>query len=117
SGRGGTAPRAGGAQGPRLKAEKAAPHAPARLIARKRKGFLRDYQGRPAGSLDQQKIFRWFWEMTSGVLLDTGPLVAYLTERDSHHEWAFEIFDSFDLPAISCEPVLTEACFLLERNR
>jgi len=55
--------------------------------------------------------------MTSGVLLDTGPLVAYLTERDSHHEWAFEIFDSFDLPAISCEPVLTEACFLLERNR
>ena len=55
--------------------------------------------------------------MRSGVLLDTGPLVAYLTERDSHHKWAIETFDSFHLPAISCEPVITEACFLLERNR
>jgi predicted nucleic acid-binding protein len=55
--------------------------------------------------------------MRSGVLLDTGPLVAYLTERDSHHKWAIETFDSLHLPAISCEPVITEACFLLQRNR
>ena len=54
--------------------------------------------------------------MSSGVLLDTGPLVAYLTERDGHHDWALETFNSLDLPAITCEPVLTEACFLVERN-
>jgi len=54
--------------------------------------------------------------MRSGVLLDTGPLVAYLTERDGHHDWALETFNSLDLPAITCEPVLTEACFLVERN-
>ena len=54
--------------------------------------------------------------MRSGVLLDTGPLVAYLTERDAHHEWAVEAFSGFDPPAITCEPVLTEACFLVARN-
>src|SRR5439155_22884604 len=54
--------------------------------------------------------------MRSGVLLDTGPLVAYLTERDGHHDWALETFNSLDLPAITCEAVLTEACFLVERN-
>src|SRR5947208_15966480 len=54
--------------------------------------------------------------MRSGVLLDTGTLVAYLTERDGHHDWALETFNSLDLPAITCEPVLTEACFLVERN-
>ena len=54
--------------------------------------------------------------MRSGVLLDTGPLVAYLTERDAHHERAVEAFSGFDPPAITCEPVLTEACFLVARN-
>ena len=54
--------------------------------------------------------------MRSGVILDTGPLVAYLTERDSYHGWALETFNAIDLPAIICEPVLTEACFLIERN-
>src|SRR6266851_2072322 len=54
--------------------------------------------------------------MRSGVLLDTGPLVSYLTERDGYPAWAIGAFDSFDLPAITCEPVLTEACFLITRN-
>jgi predicted nucleic acid-binding protein len=54
--------------------------------------------------------------MRSGVLLDTGPLVAYLTERDAHHQWAVEAFSEFDPPAITCEPVLAEACFLVARN-
>ncbi len=54
--------------------------------------------------------------MKSGVLLDTGPLVAYLSERDRYHDWAIETFLSLELPAITCEPVLTEACFIIERN-
>ena len=54
--------------------------------------------------------------MSRGVLLDTGPLVAYLNIRDSHHDWAVETFNTLDLPAITCEPVLTEACFLSVRD-
>ena len=55
--------------------------------------------------------------MRPGVLLDTGPLVAYLYTRDAYHEWAIDTFRTLDPPAITCEPVLTEACFLAERNR
>jgi len=54
--------------------------------------------------------------MRSGILLDTGPIVAYLYTRDAYHAWAVEAFSGLDLPAITCEPVLTEACFLAERN-
>ena len=54
--------------------------------------------------------------MRSGVLLDTGPLVAYLTERDAYHDWAIGTFAGLDPPAITCEPVLTEAAFLVVRN-
>jgi uncharacterized protein len=52
-----------------------------------------------------------------GVLLDTGPLVAYLYPRDAYHDWAVEQFSTLDLPFVTCEPVITEACFLLARNR
>jgi len=48
--------------------------------------------------------------------LDTGPLVAYLTERDAYHDWAIDTFAGLDPPAITCEPVLTEAAFLVVRN-
>jgi predicted nucleic acid-binding protein len=54
--------------------------------------------------------------MRSGVVLDTGPLVAYLYPRDRYHEWAVEQFTQLDAPFISCEPVLTEACFLVSHN-
>ena len=54
--------------------------------------------------------------MRSGVLLDTGPLVAYLIERDAYHDWAIDTFAGLDPPAITCEPVLTEAAFLVVRN-
>ena len=54
--------------------------------------------------------------MRSGVLLDTGPLVAYLYPRDTYHDWAVDQFTALDPPFISCEPVLAEACFLVARN-
>ena len=54
--------------------------------------------------------------MRSGILLNTGPIVAYLYTRDAYHAWAVEAFSGLDPPAITCEPVLTEACFLAERN-
>jgi len=48
--------------------------------------------------------------------MDTGPLVAYFYTRDAYHEWATETLDPFDFPLITCEPVLTETCFLVARN-
>ena len=51
-----------------------------------------------------------------GALLDTGPLVAYLYPRDGYHEWSVEQFSIFSPPFVTCEPVITEACFLLARN-
>jgi predicted nucleic acid-binding protein len=49
----------------------------------------------------------------AGVLLDTGPLVALLSERDSEHRRAKELFATCIPPLRTCEAVITEACFLL----
>jgi predicted nucleic acid-binding protein len=49
------------------------------------------------------------------IILDTGPLVAYLCKADHHHAWATEQFKRFQPPFWTCEPVLTEAAFLLGR--
>jgi predicted nucleic acid-binding protein len=43
--------------------------------------------------------------------------VAYLSERERHHRWAVEQFETLDLPFVTCEAVLTEACFVTARNR
>lgn len=47
------------------------------------------------------------------ILLDTGPLVAYLSEADAFHPWAREWFAKLDAPLLTCEPVLAEAAYLL----
>ena len=53
--------------------------------------------------------------MNKGVILDTGPLVAFLDRTESHHAWACDQFRRFSLPLLTCEAVLTEALFLLRR--
>lgn len=49
------------------------------------------------------------------ILLDTGPLVAFLNRRDRYHEWSKEILGEAGSPVLSCEAVISEACFLLRR--
>ena len=53
--------------------------------------------------------------MQRGVLLDTGPLVAYFCPTDRFHAWAVSQFASFVAPVTTCERVLAESCFLLAR--
>ena len=48
--------------------------------------------------------------------IDSGPLVAFYSTRDQHHAWAFAQLDALRPPLLMCEPVLTEACFLLQRG-
>jgi predicted nucleic acid-binding protein len=50
-------------------------------------------------------------------LLDTGPLVSFLGSGLEHHEWATEEWKRLRPPLLTCEPVLTEAAFLLKRER
>ena len=47
------------------------------------------------------------------VLLDTGPLVAYLKADDTHHGWAVEALAHLRPPLLTCEAVLAEAVYLL----
>lgn len=53
----------------------------------------------------------------SRVLLDTGPLVALLSERETHHAWAEARFAQWTEPCVTCEAVLTESFHLLGRVR
>lgn len=55
--------------------------------------------------------------MIAGVLLDTGPLVALIDQRDQHHAWARQHFGEIRPPLMTCEAVLAEACQLARRAR
>jgi predicted nucleic acid-binding protein len=46
-------------------------------------------------------------------IIDTGPIVAFLNRNDAHHRWALDIFDTLIPPLVTCESVMSEACFLL----
>jgi predicted nucleic acid-binding protein len=50
------------------------------------------------------------------ILLDTGPLVAYLDKRDQYHRWATQKYGHLSPPFTTCEAVISEVVFLLQRN-
>ncbi len=52
----------------------------------------------------------------AAVVVDTGPIVAFLHEGERHHDWAIEQFSTLPLPFITCEAVIVEATFLLRRS-
>jgi predicted nucleic acid-binding protein len=51
--------------------------------------------------------------MKQNILLDTGPLVAFLNRRDKFHKWAMAQWGQIAPPMLTCEAVVSEACFLL----
>ena len=51
--------------------------------------------------------------MKKGVLVDTGPLVAFLNRRDRFHDWAVAQWNLVAAPMLTCEAVVSESCFLL----
>mgnify|MGYP002358542810 CR=1 FL=1 len=52
--------------------------------------------------------------MTHSVMIDTGPLVAGINRNDRFHTWALQEIGTVSPPLLTCEPVLTEAFFLLQ---
>jgi predicted nucleic acid-binding protein len=55
--------------------------------------------------------------MAALVVVDTGPLVAALLERDRDHAWTRAQLQGLPAPLATCEAVLSEAFFLLQRVR
>ena len=51
--------------------------------------------------------------MKQGVLVDTGPLVAFLNKRDRFHDWTAAQWNQIAAPMLTCEAVVSETCFLL----
>jgi len=51
--------------------------------------------------------------MIDRVILDTGPLVAFINGRDKYHDWAKRRWAEIHPPLLTCEAVLSEACFLV----
>ena len=51
------------------------------------------------------------------VLLDTGPLIAYLNRKDQYHAWATDCWSALNDPLWICESVLSEAVFSLQSER
>ena len=52
----------------------------------------------------------------SEIIVDTGPLAAYLDRSDLDHAWAKESFMQITRPLLTCEAVVAEALFLLRRG-
>jgi predicted nucleic acid-binding protein len=50
------------------------------------------------------------------VLIDTGPLIAWIDAADTHHAAVRELLDGFRGELVSTWPVLTETCHLLPEH-
>lgn len=53
--------------------------------------------------------------MKRSVILDTGPLVAMLNRRETRHEPVRRTLGEIEPPLLTCEAIVSEACFLLRR--
>ena len=51
--------------------------------------------------------------MKQRVILDTGPLIAFLNRSDRHHDWAVATWSEIAPPMLSCEAVVAESCHLV----
>ena len=49
------------------------------------------------------------------TIVDAGPLVALLDARETHHEWASNVMGSLTSPLLTCEAVVSEACFIVRK--
>ena len=54
--------------------------------------------------------------MGGEILIDTGPLVAYLDRRQQSHEWTVAQFSALSGTVLTCEAVISEVCFLLSKQ-
>lgn len=49
------------------------------------------------------------------IFIDTGPIIAFLDRNDAHHDFVEEEMKVMNSPLYTCEAVITESFFLLQR--
>ncbi len=52
----------------------------------------------------------------TAVIVDTGPVVAFLNSNDRHHAWAKAEMGRLKPPLLTCEAVLSETAFLVRSH-
>ena len=52
----------------------------------------------------------------SRVIMDAGPLVAWLCPKDTHHRWALATLRPLPADIVTCEAVLAEACHMVAKD-
>lgn len=52
--------------------------------------------------------------MQQNTIIDAGALVALINRKDYYHQWASEQAKKLFSPFLTCEAVISEACFLLQ---
>jgi predicted nucleic acid-binding protein len=55
--------------------------------------------------------------MYSQVIVDTGVLIALIDRLDNHHNWVVNQLKQITPPLLTCEAVISETWFLLQRVR
>lgn len=55
--------------------------------------------------------------MQSQVIVDTGVLIALIDRLDNHHNWVVNQLKQITPPLLTCEAVISETWFLLQRVR
>jgi uncharacterized protein len=54
--------------------------------------------------------------MAASVIVDAGFLAALIERREQHHDWAIATARQYPRPWQTCESILSEAFFLLDRQ-
>jgi uncharacterized protein len=49
------------------------------------------------------------------VIIDAGPIVAFLVKEEANHRWVMEQFQRLSAPFLTCDAVLTEAFHLVRK--
>jgi len=50
------------------------------------------------------------------ILLDSGPLVGFVSATDQYHRWSVDTWNRLYEPLLTCEAVLSESIFLLQSD-
>jgi len=51
------------------------------------------------------------------VIIDTGPIVAFLNASDQYHVWAITQFSRLSAPFYTCDAVIAETCHILRHYK
>ncbi len=54
--------------------------------------------------------------MIKPTIADTGVIVAFLSKKDQWRDWTVEQMQNLSAPYLTCETVISEACFLMQNS-